>query len=150
MDSFKRPFSQYPRRMRSLRARGKLWFSLQLTFCPFLNTSHQCPSVAQTDLATLHSCYESHLFPSILVPLPCPPHLGDQLISRLDRTRESSLELLDVGGLAPTEFLEQSMAGRIPAEETVHNCTAKSHLLARFGSRVQRVIVAIQPDYKPF
>jgi hypothetical protein len=103
---------------------------------------HECPSIAQHDLAT-NLGDEADLLPSIL-RLARTPDLRSKLVTRLDRRRKPRLELLDVCWVAATKLLDQRMRGVIPREQAVHDRATETHLLAWLGRRVERVVIAIE------
>lgn len=67
-----------------------------------------------------------------------------KLSTGLDGLREARLEILDVLGVGAAERLEQTVRGRVPREEAVHDGAAEAHLDAGLRVRVQRVVVAVE------
>jgi hypothetical protein len=104
----------------------------------------QCPSIAQAHLSTLNLRHKANLLESILVWVSQTPDGRDQFVTWLDWASKTGLELLDVGRVAATQLLQNAMRRAVPRKQTVHDCTAKAHLLAWLGGRMERVIVAVK------
>lgn len=105
---------------------------------------HNRPSIRKHSLPALYTHNEPDLLEATIGLLPCPPHLRDQLVSRLDRRCEPRLELLHVFGLAPAESLQNGMGSHVPREQAVDDGTAEAHLLARLRVGVQGVVVSVE------
>lgn len=117
-------------------------YKLQLA----LRTSdlEQASAIAQDYLAGLVFGNKANLFKSIRRGVAHTPHLSGKLVARSNWRSKASLELLEICGVAPAKFSQNTVRSGIPAEETVNNGAAKAHLLTRFGSRVQGVVVPVQ------
>ena len=115
--------------------------TLQLTLPA--DTFHQSPPVTETHFPASHASHKPYLLPPIF-RLSSPPHLRHQFITRPDRTRKPCRELLDIRRVTTAKVLQQCVGRCVPAEEPMHDRATEAHLLAGFGRRVERVVVAIQ------
>lgn len=111
-----------------------------------LSTSglEQASAIAQNYLAGLVFGNKANLFKSIRLDVAHAPHLSGELVARSNWRSKASLEFLEICGVALAQFSQNTVCSGVPAEETVNNGAAKTHLLARFGGRVQRVVVPVQ------
>lgn len=103
----------------------------------------QRTTVAQAHLAALDFCGEANLLKVALL-LPRAPDARDQLVPRPDGAGKPSLILFDVCRIAAAKFPEDQMTSRVPRVQAVDDDAAKAHLPARFGRRVQGVVVAVE------
>lgn len=104
---------------------------------------HQGPAIAQAHLTTLNLGQESDLLPAVLEGTS-PPDLRNELVSWLDRGRESALELLDIAWVASSQSLQETVSSEVPARQAVHDSTAETHLLSRLRCSVEGVVIAIK------
>jgi len=116
--------------------------NLQLALAP-CNNLHQRTSIAQTQLSTLNLRGKSNLLPLALL-LTRSPDIRNQLITWLNWACESSLEFSNVLGVATTKSLQQTMAGKVEARESVHDGTSEAHLLSWLWGGVEWVVIAIE------
>lgn len=107
------------------------------------NNLHLRPPIAQTNLPTLHARHKPHILPPTIL-LPSPPNLRNQTIPRLNRRREPRSKLPQIRRIAAAQQLQQAMRRRVPRVQAVHDRASKAHGLARLGSGVQRVVIAVQ------
>jgi hypothetical protein len=114
---------------------------LQLRLSPL--TPNQRPPIREHRLPTLDLDHKPNFLETVLIRVSRPPHLGNQLISRLDWRSKPGLELLEVLRLRRTEGFQDGVRRHVPREEAVNDGSAKTHLLARFGVGVERVVVAV-------
>lgn len=111
-------------------------------------TLHHRPPITQHHLPPLHPHHKPDLLPPIIPRcIPHPPRFRDQPIPRPHRRRKPCLELAHAGRVAVAQGLQQRMAGRVPGEQAVHYGAAEAHLLPRFGRGVERVVIAVQPNW---
>ena len=108
------------------------------------NNPHLRPTVAQTNLPTLHTRHKPHTLPSFRILLPSPPNLRNKTVTGLDRRREPRREFSQIRRIATTQQLQQPVGRGVPRVQAVQNRAAETHRLARLGSRVQRVVIAVQ------
>lgn len=121
-----------------------------IQWCPSLQLAlHRCSNlyerfaVAETDLAAINLGLKYDLLEAILVDLAGAPRRSDELVARLYRASEAGLVFFKVGGVAATEGLEQVVGGGVPAVKTVNDLATEAHLLSRFRSGVERIVVAV-------
>lgn len=108
------------------------------------NNPHLRPTVAQTNLPTLHTRHKPHTLPSVFILFPGLPDLGNKTVSRLDRRREPCRKFAQIRRIATTEQLQQSVGRGVPRVQAVQDRSTEAHRLAGLWRRVQRVVIAVQ------
>lgn len=109
------------------------------------NHLQQTTSIAQNNVTLVILSNKANLLKAIL-DIAHLPHLSDKLIARPNGRGKAGLELLHIGRIAATQFAQNTVRSRVPAEKAVDNNTAETHLLTGLGCGVERVVVAIETD----
>ena len=109
------------------------------------NDPDERSSITQNLLPALHAGDEADLLESVSISTTHAPHMGDELVARLDRAGEAGLELLEVCRVGAAQQVQDAVGRAVPAEQAVHDGATEAHLHAGLWVRMQRVVVAVQP-----